>query len=78
MFNMQSSAIPILKCNTVRRENEVCSSFQSNWNEGTRKRRQKISPKKNKKIGSHDELLPIHKSEINNSKQYSYIYKLTI
>ncbi|KAL6443307.1 hypothetical protein ACFW04_002891 [Cataglyphis niger] len=66
MFNMQSSAIPILKCNTVRRESEVCSSFQSNWNEGSRKRRQKISPKKNKKVGSHEELLPIHKSETNN------------
>lgn len=74
MFNMQSSAIPILKCNTVRRENEVvCSSFQSNWNEGSKKRRQKVSPKKSKKIGLHDELFPIHKSETNKSKQYSYI-----
>ncbi|XP_025264722.1 uncharacterized protein LOC105251130 [Camponotus floridanus] len=64
MFNMQSSAIPILKCNTVRRENEIsCSSFKSNWNE---KKRQKISPKKSKKVGLHNELLPIHKSETNN------------
>ncbi|CAL1687876.1 unnamed protein product [Lasius platythorax] len=68
MFNMQSSAIPILKCNTsVRKESEVvCSSLQSNWNEGSKKRRQKISPKKSKKAGLHDELLPIHKSETNN------------
>jgi len=73
MFNMQSSAIPILKCNTVRRENEVaCSSFKSNWNEGSKKRCQKISPKKSKKVGLYNELLPIHKSEINNGKQYPY------
>ncbi|XP_029156624.1 uncharacterized protein LOC114929296 [Nylanderia fulva] len=65
MFNMQSSAIP--KCNVVKKENEaVCSSLQSNWNEGSKKRRQKISPKKNKKVGLHDELLSIHKSKTHN------------
>lgn len=74
MFNMQSSAIPIPKCNIVRRENEVVGSgFKSNWNENSKKRCQKISPKKSKKVGLHNELLPIHKLEINNGKQYPYI-----
>ncbi|XP_011057893.1 PREDICTED: uncharacterized protein LOC105148088 [Acromyrmex echinatior] len=58
-FNLQSSAIQILKSNTARRDNETvaCSNFQLDWNESSKKRRQKTSPKGSRKIGLRDELL---------------------
>lgn len=64
MFNLQSSAIQILKCNAARRDNEAvaCSNFQSNWNDSSKKRRQKTSPKGSRKIELRDELSSTRKS----------------
>ncbi|KAL6266530.1 hypothetical protein P5V15_003377 [Pogonomyrmex californicus] len=65
MFHLQSSAIQILKCNTTKKENEIvaCSNFPLDWNESSKKRRQKISPKGSRKIGLHNELFSTHKSD---------------
>ncbi|KYN09066.1 hypothetical protein ALC57_19034 [Trachymyrmex cornetzi] len=61
----EPSAIQILKSNTARRDNETvaCSNFQLDWNESSKKRRQKTSPKGSRKIGLRDELLSAYKSD---------------
>ncbi|RLU20893.1 hypothetical protein DMN91_007507 [Ooceraea biroi] len=50
--------------NTARRENKmvVCSNFRSDWNEGLKKRRQKVNPKESNEIGLHGESSLIPKS----------------
>ncbi|XP_018354281.1 PREDICTED: uncharacterized protein LOC108755650 isoform X2 [Trachymyrmex septentrionalis] len=61
----EPSAIQILKSNTARRDNETvaCLNFQLDWNESSKKRRQKTSPKGTRKIGLSDELLSTYKSD---------------
>ncbi|XP_012234840.2 uncharacterized protein [Linepithema humile] len=68
----EPSAISILKCNTLRRENEnVCSNFQSDWSENSKKRRQKIDLKESRKIGLYGESLSTHKSDESESHERS-------
>ncbi|XP_011701174.1 PREDICTED: uncharacterized protein LOC105457921 isoform X2 [Wasmannia auropunctata] len=64
-LHREPSAIQILKCNAARRDNEAvaCSNFQSDWNESSKKRRQKTSPKGSRKIGLRDELPSAYKSD---------------
>ncbi|KYN06150.1 hypothetical protein ALC62_02911 [Cyphomyrmex costatus] len=59
------SAIQILKSSTARRDNETvaCTNFQLDWNESSKKRHQKTSPKGSRKIGLRDELLSANKSD---------------